>query len=171
MIDNSQEPLWYACYTKPRAEKKVFERLTAQGIHSYLPLQKTMRQWSDRKKKVEVPLINSYIFVKITKQEYDKVIQTPGLICFIYFAGRAEPIPDDQIQFLKKILSNDITVETLREKLEPGSPVEIDYGGLKGTCGILVKYKGENRVMIELKGIEYALILTVPTVHLKGVPV
>ena len=56
---------WHVIYTAPRAEKKVNERLESQGVETYLPLQKTLRQWSDRKKKVSIPLFNSYVFVRV----------------------------------------------------------------------------------------------------------
>ena len=69
---------WYALYTKPRSEKKVLDRLLEQEIEAYLPLQKKLRQWKDRKKWVEVPLINSYIFVKIEHKDYFNVLDTVG---------------------------------------------------------------------------------------------
>ena len=55
---------WYVVKTRSRAEQKVAQRISAKGLNVYLPLQKTIRQWSDRKKKVEVPLISSTLFVK-----------------------------------------------------------------------------------------------------------
>ena len=54
---------WYVLYTKPKWEKKVAEQLQAMGIDCYCPLVMKERQWSDRKKKVEMPLFNSYVFV------------------------------------------------------------------------------------------------------------
>jgi len=77
MIDH-KIPCWFAAYTRSRNEKKVAGELEEQHIEYYLPLIKTIRQWSDRKKKVEVPLINSYIFVRIIEKEYLKVLQTTG---------------------------------------------------------------------------------------------
>jgi transcriptional antiterminator RfaH len=56
---------WFVFYTKSRQEKKVNDLLLRHGFEPYLPLQKVLRQWSDRKKKVEVPLFNSYIFVRV----------------------------------------------------------------------------------------------------------
>ena len=63
-------PNWYAVYTKPRSEKKLADRLNEHGIEAYLPLRKTLKQWSDRKKMVEEPLITSYVFVNITNENY-----------------------------------------------------------------------------------------------------
>ena len=65
--DITAELQWFALYTRPKAEKKVEERLSLAGFDSFLPLQTVIKQWSDRKKKVEIPLINSYVFVKTNK--------------------------------------------------------------------------------------------------------
>ena len=76
---------WYAIYTRPRAEKQVCQRLVEQGIEAYLPIRKTMRQWSDRKKMVEVPLFTSYVFVHIDRRFYDDVVRTHGVVKYITF--------------------------------------------------------------------------------------
>ena len=62
------KPHWFAVYTKSRNEKKVYERLIDEGYEAYLPLQKRLKQWSDRKKWVEEPLLRSYVFVKINRE-------------------------------------------------------------------------------------------------------
>ena len=61
----SYEKYWYAIYVRSRHEKKVHQLLLEIGIESSLPLIKTTRKWSDRKKKVEIPLFRGYVFVKI----------------------------------------------------------------------------------------------------------
>jgi transcription antitermination factor NusG len=76
-----QTKIWHALYVASRQEKKVFERLQQNNIETYLPIIKTMRQWSDRKKMVELPLLNGYIFVRTNAIENDKVVQTLGQFC------------------------------------------------------------------------------------------
>ena len=74
---------WYAVYTASRAEKKVKERLDQQGIVNYLPLRVVIRKWSDRSKKVEIPLINGYIFVYVNLLQMQKVLTTFGVVSFL----------------------------------------------------------------------------------------
>ena len=69
-------PKWYAIYTNPRAEKLVHLRLEETGVEAFLPLQKTYRQWSDRKKLVEKPLLSSYVFVKVMPKQFPVVYKT-----------------------------------------------------------------------------------------------
>ena len=76
---DSKSNRWLAFYTKSRHEKKVRDVLTRRGFEVFLPMQKLLRQWSDRKKRVEVPLFNSYIFVHIPYHRSDEVLQVPGV--------------------------------------------------------------------------------------------
>ena len=60
---------WYAIYTRAKAEKKVYEQLERSGYEVYLPLTTTIKQWSDRKKKIKTPLISSYVFIKTEEKK------------------------------------------------------------------------------------------------------
>ena len=92
---------WYAVYTAARAEKKVKERLDQIGIENYLPLRTEYRVWSDRKKKVSVPLISGYIFVHIKEETFVPVLTTPGVVTFLKEKGKAVAIPAEQIERLR----------------------------------------------------------------------
>ncbi|HVX26897.1 MAG TPA: UpxY family transcription antiterminator, partial [Parafilimonas sp.] len=83
MAENNKS--WYAVYTKPRWEKKVNSKLLNKGIESWCPVQKLQRQWSDRKKIIEDPLFKSYVFVHISDAEKSKVLNTEGIIQFVYY--------------------------------------------------------------------------------------
>ncbi len=98
---------WYAIYTKSRNEKKLATNLKARGIEVYLPLLKTLKQWSDRKKWVEIPLFRSYLFVHILDKEYLDVLQTDGVVRFITFRKERIPIPESQILAVKSYLEED----------------------------------------------------------------
>jgi transcriptional antiterminator RfaH len=73
ILRKKEENKWYALYTRPRAEKQVYQRLTEAGVETFLPLQKTYRMWSDRKKLVEKPLLSSYIFVNTKSKHFPEV--------------------------------------------------------------------------------------------------
>ncbi len=98
---------WYALYTKSRNEKKVHQLLEEAGIESYLPLIKTLKQWSDRKKWVEEPLFKSYIFVQVQANQYYHVLNIPGIVRYITFEGKAVIVPEKQILAIKQFLNNE----------------------------------------------------------------
>jgi len=165
-LEIKQESRWYAAYTKPRNEKKVFDRLVISGIEVFLPLQKRLKQWSDRKKMVEEPLFRSYIFVKISAKEYYNVLNTPGIVRYITFEGKAVPIPERQIDQIKQLLEQDIEIEAVEEKIEPGTIVEIRFGSLMGLLGELIDHQGKKKVVIRIDHISHSLLVTLPSKYI-----
>jgi transcriptional antiterminator RfaH len=153
---------WYAIYTKSRSEKKVHTELMKKSIEAYLPLQRRLKQWSDRRKWVEEPLINSYLFVKISEREQYEVLNTNGVVKFINFSGRPAVIRDCQIEFLKSVMVTSGDVEVLSDEILPGDEVEITGGNLAGVIGELVDYKGRKRVVVRLHEIGHSISFTVP---------
>jgi len=154
---------WYAIYVKSRSEKKVLQTLTEKGIEAYLPIHKKLRQWSDRKKLGEMPLMPGYVFVHITRKDYEPVLQTDHVVCYITFGGKAAPIRDEDIESLKRMLRQDkVKVELTREDLTPGEQVEIISGPLMGMKGELVQIKGKNKVGIRIQPVGYTVMIEVP---------
>jgi transcription antitermination factor NusG len=163
-----QNKHWYAVYTKPRAEKQVQKRLSESGITAFLPLQKTLRQWSDRKKMVEVPLFTSYVFVNIGAKEYDNVLKTNGAVKYVSFEGKAAIIPQDQIDNLKLIINSDTDIDVTHERLKPGQKVEVTHGTLKGLRGELIKSK-RHRLLVRIDTIHQNLLVNIPENFLQTV--
>lgn len=154
---------WYAVYTKSRAEKKVKIELEIKGITHYLPLKKFQRQWSDRKKWVETPLISGYIFVYISPTEYDEVLKTDGVVCYVCFEGKAAIIHKQQIENIKKLLQlQDQKIKLSRENFEKGDKIEIISGLLVGTKGKLIDFKGKKKVAIELNQLNISFLFELP---------
>lgn len=159
---------WYAVYTKSRSEKMVDKLLKEKDIDCYLPLQKVLKQWSDRKKWVEEPLIRSYIFVHIADdREYLNVLQTDGTVKFVTFAGKAAKIPEKQIDNIKLLLASEEELEVTAEKFEPGMEIKVHAGPLKGLEGSLIEMRGKNRVKVELEAIGQSILVEIPAVYLR----
>jgi transcriptional antiterminator RfaH len=158
---------WYAVYTSPRAEKKAHAELVKKGITVYLPLQRTLRQWSDRKKWTEEPLFRSYIFVNITESLYFDVLNTAGVVRYITFEGKAVPIPPQQIEAVRFFLSSDDPLPENIEKYSPGQPVEVIKGPLKGLFGELVQLAGKQKVKVEISAVGQSVFVTIPMSHLR----
>lgn len=158
---------WFAIYTLPRAEKKAYAELVKKNIVTYLPLQRTLRQWSDRKKWIEEPLFRSYIFVNIPDNLYFDVLNTNGVVRFITFEGKAVPIPQQQIEAVKFYLSSDNPLPENIEKYSPGQPVEVIKGPLKGLFGELIQLAGKQKVKVEISAVGQSVFVTIPMSHLK----
>jgi transcription antitermination factor NusG len=161
---------WYALYVKSRAEKKVSAELAVLGIEHYLPLQKVLKQWSDRKKWVEIPLFTSYVFVHIDPTEYYQVLNIFGAVKYISFEGKAVPVPEKQIEAIRYYL-NEKDPEIL-DKLEwhKGQKVEVIAGSLTGLEGKLIEVKGKSIVSVEIEAVGSAILLKIPKSKLRITP-
>ncbi|MDP4282036.1 MAG: UpxY family transcription antiterminator [Bacteroidota bacterium] len=152
---------WYAVYTRSRCEKKLASQLEEKKIETYVPMRKTLKQWSDRKKKVEEVLIPSYVFVKVNSVNYYDVLNTPGAVKYIWFCGKPAAIPDSQILDMKRIAGCGEEVDCIPSDLLCGSRVCIAYGPLRGLTGELITLSGHKKVMIRIDSIGKAITVTI----------
>jgi transcriptional antiterminator RfaH len=162
-------PRWYAIYTHPRAEKLVFSRLSETDIETFLPLMKTYRQWSDRKKIIEKPLISSYLFVKVKKKQFPRVYTMTGVVKFVSFEGQPVPIPQKQIDNLRLIVNSDAEIEVTGEAFAKGDNVEVVNGSLTGLTGELIRIGGKKRVIVRIDRLDQNILVTIPVTFLKKV--
>lgn len=159
---------WYAIYTKSRAEKAVFDRLIEQQIEAFLPLQKKLRRWSDRKKWVETPYINSYVFVKVSEKEYYDVLNTFGAVRYITFEGKAAPIPEWQINAMKKVVASDEIFHFSNQYFKKGEKLAIESGPLSGYTGEVVRDSdGKKKVLIRIDQIGMSMLVEMDILEVK----
>ncbi|PQJ77753.1 transcription termination/antitermination NusG family protein [Polaribacter porphyrae] len=102
---------WFVLHTKPRNELKVTERLSAIGIEVYAPTRLEVRQWSDRSKKVEVPLLPSMVLVHLDEQDTSKVFQVTGVVRYLFEQGKRACISNDEVLAMKCYLENKFNIE------------------------------------------------------------
>lgn len=164
---NSEFKDWMALYVRSRAEKKALNDLTGAGIICYLPMRKTLRQWSDRKKKVDMVVIPSYIFVRKNPKEYMSLFVSPHIVGIVKFEGTPAIIPDKQIQAMKRIINSDTEFEVIPEKLKKGDKVKIRYGTLSGIEGEFMEIARNKRFVLHIEQIGYSLTIQIPVDYLE----
>jgi len=150
---------WFALYTKSRNEKKVNERLTQLGYETYLPLKKTLRQWSDRKKIVDMPVINSYIFVKTIQENLYDLIKVEGVTRYISFSGRPVVVRDKEIEILKEFLESNSEIDVVDGMPIPGKIIKFTKGIFKDYEGRILKINRKNQIAIEIESIGKSIIV------------
>lgn len=148
---------WYALYTEPRHEKKVAARLQQLRIEMYCPLIIQVRQWSDRKKKVEVPLLPSYVFVKLEANQREQVFQVSGVVRYLYWLGEPAIIRDEEILLMQKWLQGAVTSFEVKG-IAKGDPYEISSGPFTGQKGIVDKVT-TNQITLVLEQLGVKIIL------------
>lgn len=154
---------WYAVRTRFKCEKKVSDTLINRSIEAYTPTYIAIRRWERKTRKVELPLLNCYVFVKIIRREYIHVLETQNVVDFLHFNKQLIPIPQQEIDLLRRVAGEpayEVSAAPLSH-FEPGEEVEIAYGLLTGTTGKLVEIQGKHRFIIELKHVGYALQISI----------
>ncbi len=162
MAGAKKEKQWYALYTRSRAEKKVYDVLINEGITAYLPLIKKVRNWSDRKKIVDAPLFNSYVFVMVNEKDYYKALNVFGALRYITFEGKPVAIPEKQIIAIQRYVDDPLTEEDADMILEPGQLVVIRTGPMEGLTGELVSYKNKFRLLVHIETIGQIISINIP---------
>lgn len=140
---------WYVVYTKPKWEKKVAEQLTKNGIECYCPLVTQIRQWSDRKKKVEAPLFNSYVFVRLSESDRNLVFQSTGVVRYLFWLGKAAIVRDEEINTIKKWLDSPDEYELSVANMQVGDKIVLESG----------PFQSQEAVIKEVNKTHYVLVL------------
>jgi transcription antitermination factor NusG len=148
---------WYAIYTKPRWEKKVYKLLTDKNIEAYCPINKIRKKWSDRMKIVDEPLFKSYIFARVTHEQQSQVRMTAGVVNFVYWQGKPAIIPIKEIETVRKFLNEyqHVLVEPIQLKEE--GRVTIRQGLFMDQEARIIKIEG-NKVKVVIESIGYTLV-------------
>ncbi len=152
-------PKWYIFYTKSRHEKKVYERLTEDGYEVYLPLWKTLRQWSQRVKEVEEPVFKSYIFVRSMEKYIFSILSDPSIVKVIRFHGHPATISEKHLELIQKMLKNKVEISITTE-FRVGEPIKIKGGSFHGLNGTIHEVRGKKQFQVLLLGSN--LLLTMP---------
>jgi transcription antitermination factor NusG len=153
---------WFAVWTRSRQEKVAAAMLETLGIPHYLPLKSELRQWSDRQRKVQVPVFSGYLFVRINplKDNRLQVLKTRGVVGLVGNHSGPSPIPDQQIEDIGKVLTQGVDC-TVLPFLEDGDRVRVIRGALAGVEGRLIRYKSSSRLLISIEMIHQSLAVTV----------
>jgi transcription antitermination factor NusG len=143
------EAKWYAVYTKSRWEKKVADQFNKANIENYCPLNRVVKQWSDRKKIVEEPLFTSYVFVKITERQMTEVRMIMGVVNFVYWLGKPAVISPLEIQTIQEFLVDYFNVRLESLSLHVRDTVRILSGPFTEMEGNVISVKKKSiRVLL-----------------------
>lgn len=155
---------WFAIYVRSRSEKKVLKQLEEKGIESFLPLITRVRQWSDRKKKVEEPLFRSYLFVNIDfVKQRDNILGIYGVVKFIEFEKIPVVVPLNQINAIRQyVCDTDLISVDEYEEINEGELVMIKSGSMRGLTGRFVKINGKHRLIVDIEVVGRTIPINVP---------
>lgn len=127
-----------------------------------------MKQWSDRKKKIEVPLFNSYIFVFETVDRIPLVLQTPGVAWNIRHNNRPAVLHPKELDLIRQFLNSGLLIDVNQKTdFQIGDAVEIMDGALKGVKGNLIRTASGDRFALSLESIGASFQVEINSLVLK----
>jgi transcription antitermination factor NusG len=156
----SLAPQWYAVYTRAQHEKSVVQHLDQRGIESFLPLYETVRRWKDRRMRLHLALFPGYVFVRIALSERLAVLRVPSVVRLVGFNGRPAPVPNDEVESLRRALLEGLHAEPYPYMRE-GQRVRITAGALAGREGLLVRRKSNLRVVLSAELIQRSILVDI----------
>ena len=148
---------WFVIYTKSRQEKKVADQLNEIGITAFCPMITSIKQWSDRKKKTTVPLINSYVFVQLEETDRFKVFEVSGAVRYVHWLKKPAVVRDSEIQSLKELTEKTVSSFAV-DYLKKDDEFQIPTGAFKDKVGLIQEVRSKS---VKIKLVELGLILTV----------
>jgi len=140
---------WYVVYTKPKWEKKVADKLNQLGIECYCPLITQIKQWSDRKKKIETPLFNSYVFVQLPDSDRNLVFQAQGVVRYLFWLGKPAIVKDQEIEIIRTSLKSPNLKDVSVSSIQVGDKIKLESGA----------FSNQNAVVQEVSNNYYVLVL------------
>lgn len=164
------KPEWYALYTRSRFEKKMLGELTDRGVEVFLPMREILSRWKDRKKRIWIPLFPGYVFINHvdTPENRFRILNIPGAVRFVGTIGHADPIPEEQIQYVRRFLEASISIDPY-PYIRVGSRVEVVAGPLKGVRGILVQKRGRFRFVLQVDLIRQAISVEIDASDVRSI--
>jgi transcription antitermination factor NusG len=162
------EKKWFALYTRARWEKKVSEILTRRKIENYCPINKVVKQWSDRRKIVHEPLFTSYVFVRASEFDITPLRQTQGVVNLVYWLGKPAIIRDSEIETIRKFLRDHINIKLEKSPININDRIRIISGPLMEVEGQVLSINGRT-AKVALPSLGYMMLAEVETSNVEVV--
>jgi transcription antitermination factor NusG len=157
---NGNDRRWCAVQVKPRHEASVSASLRSRGYEDFLPVYRSTRQWSDRRKEIEVPLFAGYVFCRLDLRISWPVVTTPGVIRIVGTRSEIAMIEEREIGAIRLLVNSGRNAQPC-PYWGVGDRVRIATGSLAGVEGVVVAYKNQQRLVLSVDLIQSSISVEV----------
>ena len=140
---------WYALRVKSQHENTVACHLHARGFESFLPLYKCRRRWSDRFKEIELPLFPGYVFCQFNLLNRLPILSIPGVVHVVGVGKTPVAVDETEMSALQAASRSGLPSRPW-PFLQVGHRVRIEYGPLRGLEGVLLGFRGQQRLVLSI---------------------
>lgn len=157
MSNEGAHKKWFVMQTKPRNEQFVFRQVEMKGIETFLPLIEKIRIWSDRKKKIYIPLFSGYVFVHATESErISAITNTSGALRYVFYDRQPAIVKDAEIDLIKQAMIEPEKISIEDKKIKKGDLILITHGLFKGMKGYISEFRGNYKLTVNLDELSYS---------------
>jgi transcription antitermination factor NusG len=159
--ENWQPQKWYVLFVRSNQERRVADALAARSVEHYLPSYSAIRQWKDRRVKLEMPLFPGYVFVHLALIEKMKALTVPNVVSLVGSSRVASEVPEEEVLGIRRGLEQGNVRP--HPYLNEGERVIITSGIMSGMRGILLRRHGETQVVVSVESIFRSFVVEVDT--------
>lgn len=161
------EPRWFACHTKPRAEKKFTALMAREKLDHYLALLESVRRYGTQRKVFTKPLFPGYVFVRILPEKKERIYQQDLLV-------RALPVENEalflrQLEDVKAICASGYEA-ALHPLIHRGTKVKVAGGPLQGIEGYVDDPANPRGIVVSVDVLQQGLLVRLPLENLQPLP-
>jgi transcription antitermination factor NusG len=160
---------WYALRVRSRYEKKVATHLQGRGYELLLPLYKCRRRWSDRFNEIELPLFPGYVFCQFNPLNRLPILSIPGVVHVVGVGRTPVPIDESEIVAIQAAAKSGLPSQPW-PFLQVGQRVRIEYGPLCGVEGILLGFRGHQRLVLSVTLLQRSVAVQVDEAWVQPLP-
>lgn len=158
-LSDFQQPRWYALFVRSNQEKKVAEALRGREVECLLPCYQSVRQWKDRRMKLEIPLFSGYVFVHLPLVERLKALTVCNVVSLVGTRNQPSPISEEEIAWIKLGIEHGKVQPHPYLKL--GERVVVTEGVMRGMEGVLLERRNSARIVVALDSISRAFTVEI----------
>ena len=161
------QDVWMAVHVKSWCEERVCTALLQKGYECFLP-----RQWSrdlnGRHQLRAIPLFLCYLFFRCFRSSSGSIVTTPGVIGIVGCGGRPSVVPDEEIEYLKKI-------EKMQSQSQPwayfrsAERIQIEEGPLAGMVGTLLEIRNKRHLVVSIDAVMRSVTVEIGSVRIRNV--
>jgi transcription antitermination factor NusG len=151
---------WFALQVRTRWENSTALLLSGKGYQTLLPTYQTKKRWNGRLKQLNAPLFPGYVFCQFDALNRLPILVTPGVIAVVGCGRVPVPVDDAEIAAIQTVVSSGLPAEPW-PYLEIGQRIRIESDALSGLEGILIKFKGNHRIVVSVSLLRRSVALEI----------
>jgi transcription antitermination factor NusG len=139
---------WWVGHTRSRAEKSFAREMLAQRVSYFLPMREHVMVWGKRRRKVLMPLFQSYVFFAGGAEDRELALRTNRLAHVIPVRQRAQFVTE--LEAIRLALQSGAMLDPY-PSIAIGTHCRVIRGPLRGIEGVVIRKDAMTRLILQIR--------------------